>query len=454
MRAVDIIRKKRDGQELAPAEIESFVQGATYGTWEKYQLSAMLMAVFFRGMSPRETAELTAAMTRSGTHLVWSDIPGPKVDKHSTGGVGDKTSLILAPLVVACGGKVPMMSGRGLGHTGGTLDKLESIPGFRVHLSLAEFRTAMEKVGCGLIGQTAEVAPADKVLYALRDVTATVESIPLIAASIMSKKLAEGIDALVMDVKVGQGAFMKTYEEAEELAETIVGIGRDNGVKTMAFITDMEQPLGVAIGNALEVIESLEVLKGRGPRDARDLSVNLAAAMLWLGGLAADARQAEALVREALTSGRALEVFRQIVSQQGGDVAVIDDYSRLPTAPHRHTLTASQAGYVTAVHAERVGIGCMLLGAGRENMDQGIDHAVGVTLNVKRGTEVAAGQPVMEIHWRDEKRLQRALPLLESAVEIGAEPPPARPVIHAVIEEPRRGRHDYLSVASRRNLAE
>jgi pyrimidine-nucleoside phosphorylase len=347
-----------------------------------------------------------------------------------------------------------MMSGRGLGHTGGTLDKLESIPGFRVHLSLAEFRSAMEKVGCGLIGQTAEVAPADKVLYALRDVTATVESIPLIAASIMSKKLAEGIDALVMDVKLGQGAFMRTYERAEELAETIVGIGCDNGVKTIAFITDMEQPLGLAVGNSLEVIESLEVLKGRGPQDVRDLSVQLAAAMLWLGGLAADARQAETLVRQALTSGRGVEIFRQIVSQQGGDVAVIDDYSRLPSAPRRHTLTAKQAGYVTAVHAERVGVGCMLLGAGRENMDQGIDHAVGVVLTVKRGMEVAAGQPLMEIHWRDEDRFQRALPLLESAIEIEATPPAGRPLIHAVIEEPRRERHDHFSVASRRTLAD
>lgn len=454
MRAVDIIKRKRDGNELSTAEIESFVQGATHGHWEKYQLSAMLMAIFFRGMSPRETAELTAAMTRSGTRLVWSDIPGPKVDKHSTGGVGDKTSLILAPLVVACGGKVPMMSGRGLGHTGGTLDKLESIPGFRVHLSLAEFRSAMEQVGCGLIGQTAEVAPADKVLYALRDVTATVESIPLIAASIMSKKLAEGIDALVMDVKTGQGAFMKSYEQAEELAETIVGIGRDHGVKTIAFVTDMEQPLGLAIGNALEVIECLEVLKGRGPQDVRDLSVNLAAAMLWLGGLARDAREAETQIRHALTSGRGLEVFRQIVRQQGGDESVIDDYSRLPTAPRRHTLTAGQAGYVTAVHAEKVGVGCMLLGAGRETMDQGVDHAVGVTLSVKRGTQVAAGQPLMEIHWREEERLRRALPLLESAIEIGATPPPARPLIHAVIEEPRRGRHDHFTVASRRTLAD
>ncbi|HMP03700.1 MAG TPA: thymidine phosphorylase [Gemmatales bacterium] len=454
MRAVDIIRKKRDDQTLTAAEIEAFIQGATLGHWEKYQVSAMLMAIFFRGLSPAETTALTTAMIASGSRLDWSDLPGPKLDKHSTGGVGDKTSLILAPLVVACGGKVPMMSGRGLGHTGGTLDKLEAIPGFRVGLSLAEFRQAMEKVGCGLIGQTAEVAPADKLLYALRDVTATVESIPLIAASIMSKKIAEGVDALVIDVKVGQGAFMKNYNDAEELAETLVGIGHDEGVRTLAFITDMEQPLGTALGNSLEIIESLEVLKGRGPEDVATLSVKLAAAMLWLGGLAKDQAEADDKIRQALSSGRGLDVFRQILRQQGGSEEIVDDYGKLPTAPHRRTLTADRAGGVTAVHAEKLGLGSMILGAGRERMEDKVDHAVGVLLHVKRGAKVEAGQPLLEIHYRDEARLARALPLLEQAIEIGPHPPLARPLIHAVIEESRRGKRDTLAMGSRVSMVD
>ena len=286
MRAIDIIRKKRDGHALSQAEIEAFVQAATHGQWPEYQLSALLMAIVLRGMTAEETSWLTGAMVHSGIQLDLSDIPGPKVDKHSTGGVGDKTSLILGPLAAACGVVVPMMSGRGLGHTGGTLDKLESIPGFRVHLGLDEFRATLRKVGCCLIGQTREIAPADKVLYALRDVTATVESIPLITASILSKKVAEGINALVMDVKCGQGAFMKTRRDARELAESIVRVGRQQGLKTEVLITDMDVPLGRSVGNSLEVIESLEVLKGRGPADLEGLSVKLTAHMLLLGGIA------------------------------------------------------------------------------------------------------------------------------------------------------------------------
>src|SRR5262245_29311703 len=285
MRAVDVIRKKRDGQPLSKVEVEAFVRAAAHGTWPDYQLSALLMAIFFRGMSADETAWLTGAMARSGAVLDWSDVPGPKVDKHSTGGVGDKTSLILSPLAAACGAIVPMMSGRGLGHTGGTLDKLESIPGFRVHLDLAELYAAMRAVGAAMIGQTAEVAPADKKLYALRDVTGTVECIPLITASILAKKIAEGIQGLVMDVKCGRGAFMKTREDAHRLAQSIAANGTANGVKTEAIITAMDAPLGQAVGNTLEVQECIDILKGGGPADVRDLSVELAARMVRLAGL-------------------------------------------------------------------------------------------------------------------------------------------------------------------------
>src|SRR5438132_110284 len=325
MRAVDIIRKKRDGLALEGAEIEAFVRGVTAGDWPDYQAAALLMAICLRGMTPAETACLTRAMVHSGEKVDLSDLPGPKVDKHSTGGVGDKTSLILAPLAAACGVIVPMMSGRGLGHTGGTLDKLEAIPGFRVGLSLPEFRTALRKVGCALIGQTAEIAPADKVLYALRDVTATVESIALISASIMSKKIAEGIEALVMDVKCGRGAFMKNRPDAQRLAESLVAIGRANGVRTQALLTAMDVPLGRAVGNSLEVIECLETLKGQGPADLEALGVALAGRMLLLAGAAAELPQAEAKVREALASGRGLEKFREVIARQGGDPRVVDD---------------------------------------------------------------------------------------------------------------------------------
>ena len=376
------------------------------------------MAIYLNGMSPAETATLTAAMTESGTRYRWDDVPGPKVDKHSTGGVGDKTSLILAPLAAACGVIVPMMSGRGLGHTGGTLDKLESIPGFRVGLDENELRTALKQIGVGMIGQTPSVAPADRKLYALRDVTGTVESIPLITASILSKKLAEGIDALVMDVKCGRGAFMKTRERARALAESIVSVGNANGVRTEALITPMDVPLGRAVGNALEVIECVETLKGRGPKDLEDLSVALAARMVRLAGLATNDSEAEVKVRTALTNGAGLEKFRQIVQQQGGDPRIVDDYSRLPTAPQRTIVSADRVGRVSDLNAEQIGVAAMLLGAGRSRAEDRVDHAVGIVIRAHVGEEVKPGDAILEVHHRDEATLAAALPLLRAAIVV------------------------------------
>jgi pyrimidine-nucleoside phosphorylase len=418
MRAVDIIRKKRDGHALAPEEIEAFVAGATKRLWPDYQVSALLMAVVLRGMDAAETAAMSGAMVSSGVRLDLSDLPGPKVDKHSTGGVGDKTSLILAPLAAACGAVVPMMSGRGLGHTGGTLDKLESIPGFRVGLSLDEFRAALRQVGCALIGQTAEVAPADKVLYALRDVTATVESVPLISASIMSKKIAEGITGLVLDVKCGSGAFMKTRADARKLAESLTAIGTAQGVRTEAVLTPMDAPLGRAVGNALEVIESAEVLKGRGPKDVEDLSIHLAARMVRLGGLAATLEEAEGKVRAALASGAGLEKFQQIIARQGGDPRVLDDYTRLPAAPHRETLRADRAGYVRGFEAERLGRATVLLGAGRDRVEDSVDPAVGAVVLARPGQKVRAGDALLGLHYRDAARLEAAKALLRGACPV------------------------------------
>jgi len=344
MRAVDIIARKRDGGALTREEIGNFVTGVTDGTWPDYQASALLMAIVLRGMTPEETAWLTDAMVHSGVRVDLSNIAGIKVDKHSTGGVGDKTSLILAPIVAACGVPIPMMSGRGLGHTGGTLDKLESIPGFRVGLSIDELKAALARAGCGLIGQTDQIAPADKKLYALRDVTGTVESIPLISASIMSKKIAEGIGALVMDVKTGSGAFMKTEADSRRLAESIVAIGNASGVKTVALITDMDKPLGRAVGNANEVIECIEVLKGGGPADLIEVTLALTARLLVLGEVATDLADADRRARGAIQSGAALDRLRQIIEIQGGNPRVVDDVSLLPHVDGRHLMTAATTG--------------------------------------------------------------------------------------------------------------
>ncbi len=430
MRAVDVIRAKRDGAELTPEQINHFVAGATTGTgWADYQLAALLMAVVWRGMTPAETARLTRAMTNSGRRYDLSDLPGPKVDKHSTGGVGDKTSLILGPLASACGVVVPMMSGRGLGHTGGTLDKLESIPGFRVNLGEAEFRAALKHVGLGMIGQTTDIAPADKKLYALRDVTGTVESIPLITASILSKKLAEGITGLVMDVKAGRGAFMKMRAEAKALAESLVRVGTADGLRVQAVLTPMDTPLGRYVGNSLEVIESVEALKGTGPADLTDLSVLLAARMVEVAGLAGDAAEADRKVRAAIASGAGLEVFRKCVEQQGGDPRTIDDYARLPAAPHTTLLRAPRGGFVTAIDAEKVGLGSMQLGAGRRFAEDDVDPAAGVILRAVVGERVKEGDAVFEVHYRDAHTLPAATKLLTEALVIGDAPLAPAPVV-------------------------
>jgi pyrimidine-nucleoside phosphorylase len=434
MRAVDIIARKRDGRALTREEIGNFVTGVTDGTWPDYQASALLMAIVLRGMTPEETAWLTDAMVDSGIRVDLSSIPGIKVDKHSTGGVGDKTSLILAPIAAACGVPIPMMSGRGLGHTGGTLDKLESIPGFRVGLSLDELKAALMKTGCGLIGQTDQIAPADKKLYALRDVTATVESIPLISASIMSKKIAEGIGALVMDVKTGSGAFMKTEADSRRLAESLVSIGNVSGVKTVALITDMDKPLGRAVGNANEVAECIEVLKGGGPADLIEVTLALTARLLVLGKVATDLADADRRARAAIHSGAGLERFRRIIETQGGDPRVVDDVSLLPHVDGRHLVTATRDGYVSRIDAELVGRASGALGAGRDRIVDPVDHAVGIMVLARPGDAVKQGDPIFELQYRDPGRLEQALSLAGRAVAIDDSPPRPRPLIVSEVQ--------------------
>jgi pyrimidine-nucleoside phosphorylase/thymidine phosphorylase len=434
VRAVDIIQRKRDGEELGRDEIAFFVDGYTRGSIPDYQASAFAMAVFFRGMTSPETVALTESMMRTGEVLDLSDLPGPRVDKHSTGGVGDKTSLILAPLAAAAGAYVPMISGRGLGHTGGTLDKLESIPGFRVGLSLKEFRETLRKCGLGLIGQTPEIAPADRKLYALRDVTATVESLPLIASSIMSKKMAEGIDALILDVKTGDGAFMKKFEDSKALAEAMVRIGRGMGKKVSALITDMEQPLGRTVGNALEVKESVETLQGHGPKDLESLSLELAAWMLHLGGIAPGLEAARTRVRDALASGAGLRKFQEVIGLQGGDPRVGDDTSRLPQARETIELRSEAEGRVAGIACRAVGHAAMLLGAGRETVDSRVDPAVGIVLHKKVGDPVRQGESLMTLHVNDRGRLEEATRLLRQAVRVAREAPPATPLVRLVLD--------------------
>ena len=428
MRHVDVIARKRDGHPLTREEIDVFVTGVTDGTFPDYQASALLMAIVLRGMNAEETHSLTDAMVRSGERVDLSDIPGVKVGKHSTGGVGDKVSIVLAPLAASCGLVVPKMSGRGLGHTGGTLDKLESIPGYRIDLTIGEFKAALKANGTAIIGQTGSLAPADKKLYALRDVTATVPSVPLIASSVMSKKLAEGCDALVLDVKCGAGAFMKTEADARALAESLVAIGTRAGVRTEAFITRMDAPLGRAVGNALEVIECVEILKGRGPRDLSDLAVTLASRMLVMAGKAKDA-EADGIVRRAIASGQALDKLRTVIARQGGDAAIVDDYGRLPGARRKQAVAAGRDGFLAALDAELVGRASMALGAGRSRVDEPIDHGAGVVLHRAPGDSVRANEPVLDLLYNDDRGLEQAIDLARQAIAVSSEPPRVGPLV-------------------------
>ena len=432
-RAIDVIRKKRDGIELSAAEIEGLVNAYTAGDIPDYQVSAWLMAVVLKGMTRPETAALTDAMLRSGDVLDLSSLPAKKVDKHSTGGVGDKTSLVLAPLAAAAGIAVPMISGRGLGHTGGTLDKLEAIPGFNVNLPVADFRRVLEKIGCCMIGQTAEIAPADRKLYALRDVTGTVESPYLICASIMSKKLAEGIDALVLDVKTGSGAFMKNEKDAAFLAELMVETGERMGKQVVALITDMDQPLGNLVGNALEVIECVEVLQGKGPQDLRELCLELAGWMLHLGGASKSVAEGKALSEKLIANGQALEKFRQMIELQGGDPRVIDDFNRLPQAQHTVQIAATKAGYIASMQCEQIGTACVILGGGRERKEDAVDPSVGIVLHKKVGDRIAVGEPLATIHYNSQAKAARAQQLIEASCEIAPAAPPKRPLVHRII---------------------
>jgi pyrimidine-nucleoside phosphorylase len=429
MRVVDVIAKKRDGDTLSREEIELVVNGVTRGTLPDYQASALLMAIVLRGMTIEETSWLTDSIVNSGARVDLSDIPGVKVGKHSTGGVGDKVSIVLAPLAASCGVVMPKMSGRGLGHTGGTLDKLESIPGFRVDLGIEEFKAVLKAVGTSIIGQTDSLVPADKKLYALRDVTATIGSIPLIAASVMSKKLAEGSDVVMLDVKCGDGAFMKDEAGARSLASAMVAIGTRAGVRTEALITDMETPLGHAVGNALEIVECLETLRGRGPEDLSEVVKRFAARALVVAGQAADDARALSRIDEAVSSGKAIETLGRMIERQGGNRRVIDDYSLLPKVTEREQYVAPRDGYVAGVKASAIGRATNVLGAGRSNVGDVIDPAVGVVLHAKPGTRVRRGQTLVEIHHRNGRGLAEALSLCCAAFTITEERPTVRQVV-------------------------
>ena len=434
MRAVDLIRKKRDSGEHSREEIDFLISGYTRGDIPDYQMAAWLMAAWLQGLNRSELASLTEAMLYSGEVLNLARIPGRKVDKHSTGGVGDKTSLILAPIVAAGGLTVPMISGRGLGHTGGTLDKLEAIPGFNVNLSLEEFFSVLRECGMGLIGQTAEIAPADKKIYALRDATSTVENIGLICASIMSKKLAEGIDALVLDVKTGSGAFMKSEAESVRLAELMVETGKRMGKKVVALITDMNQPLGRMAGHSNEVAECIEVLNGRGPADLVELSLELSAWMFFLGERTKTLEEGRQLAKEMITSGQAKEKFKQGIRLQGGDERVVDDPKLLPEARARADVVSDSSGFLASTNCEQLGIALAMLGGGREKKEDTIDHAVGLEFHKRIGDRVEKGEPLATIHYNSGTKLAEAKNLIGASYQIG-EPAPREkpPLIHRVL---------------------
>lgn len=398
MRMVDIIEKKRDGQELTTAEINFFIEGYTKGEIPDYQASALAMAIYFQDMNDRERADLTRAMVESGDTIDLSAIDGVKVDKHSTGGVGDTTTLVLAPLVASLGVPVAKMSGRGLGHTGGTIDKLESIAGFHVELTREQFIDLVNRDKVAIIGQSGNLTPADKKLYALRDVTGTVNSIPLIASSIMSKKIAAGADAIVLDVKTGDGAFMKTQEDAEELAHAMVRIGNHVGRKTIAIISDMSQPLGFAIGNALEVKEAIETLQGKGPKDLTELVLTLGSQMVILAGKAKTSEEAKEMLLDAIHSGKALAKFKEFLANQGGDASIVDDLTKLPQAKYKIELPAKQSGYISRMVADEIGVASMILGAGRATKEDVIDLAVGLVLHKKVGNKVEEGESILTIY--------------------------------------------------------
>lgn len=431
---VDIIEKKRNGEELTTEEIRFFVDGYTDGSIPDYQVSSLMMAIYFQDMNERERADLTMAMVESGDQIDLSGIEGIKVDKHSTGGVGDTTTLSLAAMVAAVGVPVAKMSGRGLGHTGGTIDKLESIKGFHVELSNEQFMKQVNEIGTAVIGQSGNLTPADKKLYALRDVTGTVPSIPLIASSIMSKKIAAGADAIVLDVKTGDGAFMKTYEDAKALAHAMVQIGNNVGRKTMAIISDMSQPLGFAIGNALEVKEAIDTLKGNGPKDLMELCYTLGSQMIVLGNKAKSLEEARALLEEVVQNGKALDVFKKFITAQGGDASVVDDPSLLPQAKFQIELPAKQSGYVEKIEADDVGVAAMLLGAGRATKESTIDLAVGLVLHKKVGDSVKDGESLVTIHSNKED-IPEVIEKLYKHIIISNEPVEAPTLIKDIIKK-------------------
>ncbi|HXA63801.1 MAG TPA: thymidine phosphorylase [Bryobacteraceae bacterium] len=433
MRTVDLIHRKRDGEELSPEEIATLVDGYNRNEIPDYQMSAFLMAVFFSGMTDREVSALTECIIRSGELVDLSSIPGIKVDKHSTGGVGDKTSLISAPLAASAGVIVPMISGRGLGHTGGTLDKLEAIPGFRTDLTIDEFREQLKKHGLAFIGQTPEVAPADGKLYSLRDATSTVESIPLIASSIMSKKLAVGLDAIVLDVKVGNGAFMKRQVDARRLAQMMVGIGRRMDKRVQALITDMNQPLGYAVGNALEVMEVSQTLQNAGPTDLTRISLELAARMIFLAKIAPTLDEAREVAQSKLLDGSGYRKFKDVIEAQGGNPNVLDRFELLPNATGVREIASPRAGYVSAIDAEDIGMASSMIGAGRNTKEDTIDPAVGVILEVKTGQKIEAGAVLCRLYYTREDNLEEAAQEIEDAFRISATPPEERELILEVV---------------------